>query len=73
MGIPRNKEADREAEKPSISGDNVFEKVLHLNVNRLVMAYILVKCQESWPSLLVNNLKFKSIRESIQPWSSLFL
>ena len=60
--------------KEATSLDNMLiKRIPHSDMKRPIRSYILGKWQERWSSqLLVNNKKYKKIREFVSPWLSSF-
>ena len=73
VGIRGNELADREAKQATIEADNVQRRIPHSDLRRPIRSYILKKWQEKWTSpLLLNNKKYRNIRDTIEPWLSSF-
>ena len=73
VGIQGNELVDREAKDATQLDHFSCSKVPHYDMKRKIKNYVLDKWQKLWSSpVLPNNRKYKTIRDSIAPWTSVF-
>ena len=73
VGIQGNEIADREAKEAIHSELCIIKKVPPSDMKKPIRSYVLKKWEERWLSpLLLNNKKYRNLRESISPWPSSF-
>ena len=73
VGISGNEEADFYAKEAARGRSFQISRVPHHDMKRPIKSYIWRKWQERWSSPhLVNNKKYRKIRESVEMWSSSF-